>query len=59
MWKLIEVLVSGCLSSVSWSGILMLGNLAQQCNTYLQCVHAWYECEYAHIVAFAMSYSLV
>ena len=35
-----EGLGLGCLSSVSWSGGLMLGNLAQHSNTHFQCGNA-------------------
>ena len=55
MWNLIEGLVSEYLSSVSWSGKLIYGHLAQHHNTHFQCGHAWYHCRNAHIVAFSIS----
>ena len=58
LWKLIEGLMLEYWSYVSWSGRLMLGHLSQHCNTQFQCGNAWSDREYAHIVAFAMSYAL-
>ena len=58
MWNQIEWIVSEYWSSVSCSGILTHGHLAQHHDTHFQCGNAWYDCGHAHIVSFEISYTL-
>ena len=53
-----EGVVSEYWSSVSWSGRLTHGHLAQHHNIHLKCCNAWYDCGYVQIVAFAISDAL-